>query len=832
MVYIAANNNLEPNSIINLMEMAAIGSTPDVNIVVQITRPPDYKGFYGEWGGTRRFLVTQSDGGLSSGDFQISAARFDAFVTKVAPQLGLTQDQVNQYKRSSNSSKEQEVMKLTVPVIEPQTPLIGLDLQSVEDLGTGVNSGDGATLADFGTWAVQNYPADHYGLIMWDHGGGWSAIATDDTLAPSGIHMPEFQAALDTITQAAGQKFDFIGFDACLMAQLAVSIAIQPYANYQIAAEEIVPGLGWDYTPPVKALVANPDLPVSELAKVQIDAFDTLYSTSQKKASGSYDMGIIDLAQVDIVVKALDEFASAVKASSGNEVKAISTARSNVETFSKIGEASSAADAISSVDLSDFMRLMSNLSTDAGVKQASSNVIKAVSQAVIYHKASKTLPQAHGISIFFPSNANTFIAAADGERYRKEFGELLPSWQSFLDDFYGTANLNAVLSLKVTAVSTTETAGSIYNPPVITYNLHGNNIVGVDAKIVYRVNDTTLVILSAFPIDSTVTTEDGSTINDYPDGESVNDFYWNGKIPRISDGTNSTLVLMTTNTNDEQHGFIQGVYTNQVTGTQSNATLLINLDTYQSSGLWVAQDTSQANSLIAQVFPKPGDTFEPIFETRDATGGNAQLVKSGTILTFSKDPFQVTDTPGPDGTYLVVLEAADAAGGSATDVATINVANVGLDPQWQGFKDLNFGLSFLYPGTWTDASVFRRADGTDELYMTDLTGDFILSAIAYTDVTSLDDAIAKMEDEVNSIEGVQADPPTDLQVGNEPAVGIRYQYVASDGVEITGFAVAVYSSETQQGYLLKIEAPSDQADAAQAILEQAMASSQFFQPPQ
>src|SRR5258706_15194646 len=76
MVYIAANNDLEPNSIINLMEMAAVGSTSDVNVVVQITRPPDYKGFYGEWGGTRRFLITKSDGGVSSGDFQISPSRF------------------------------------------------------------------------------------------------------------------------------------------------------------------------------------------------------------------------------------------------------------------------------------------------------------------------------------------------------------------------------------------------------------------------------------------------------------------------------------------------------------------------------------------------------------------------------------------------------------------------------------------------------------------------------------------------------------------------------------------------------------------------------------
>ena len=327
MVYIAADNNLEPNSIINLMEMAAVGSSKDVNIVVQITRPPDYQGFYGEWGGTRRFLVNKSDGGLSTGDFQISPARFESYITTVAPQMGITPDQVTKVTKGTPTDREVAALQLTVPTIETQTPLTPLELQNVQDLGSTVNSGDGATLADFGTWAVQTYPADHYGLVMWDHGGGWSMIASDDTLAPAGIHMPDFQKALDTITKAANQKFDFIGFDACLMSQLAVMVTVKPYANYEIAAEELVPGFGWDYTPAINALVANPDLTVPEFAKATIDGFNTLYSTTEKDAAGSYDMGVTDLSKVDDVITALGEFNTAVKASTGDTVKAISTAR-------------------------------------------------------------------------------------------------------------------------------------------------------------------------------------------------------------------------------------------------------------------------------------------------------------------------------------------------------------------------------------------------------------------------------------------------------------------------------------------------------------------------
>ena len=48
----------------------------------------------------------------------------------------------------------------------------------VMDVGE-VNMADGQTLVDFVTWAVENYPADKYMLIMSDHGMGWPGGWTD-----------------------------------------------------------------------------------------------------------------------------------------------------------------------------------------------------------------------------------------------------------------------------------------------------------------------------------------------------------------------------------------------------------------------------------------------------------------------------------------------------------------------------------------------------------------------------------------------------------------------------------------------------------------------------
>ena len=40
--------------------------------------------------------------------------------------------------------------------------------------------GDPNTLVAFVQWATATYPANHYALILWDHGNGWRSRALDD----------------------------------------------------------------------------------------------------------------------------------------------------------------------------------------------------------------------------------------------------------------------------------------------------------------------------------------------------------------------------------------------------------------------------------------------------------------------------------------------------------------------------------------------------------------------------------------------------------------------------------------------------------------------------
>jgi len=107
MVYLDADNNLESAGLEDFLEMSSVGSTNDVAIIVLLDRTDYYSTSYGDWKDTKLFYITS----------------------------GLDPNPDN----------------------------------ALEDWGE-KNMGDPQTLVDFVSWGVQNYPAEHYAVILWDHG--------------------------------------------------------------------------------------------------------------------------------------------------------------------------------------------------------------------------------------------------------------------------------------------------------------------------------------------------------------------------------------------------------------------------------------------------------------------------------------------------------------------------------------------------------------------------------------------------------------------------------------------------------------------------------------
>ncbi|MCB0237487.1 MAG: hypothetical protein KDH08_02370, partial [Anaerolineae bacterium] len=133
---------------------------------------------------------------------------------------------------------------------------------------------DGQTLVDFVTWAVANYPADKYALILSDHGMGWPGGWSDPDPRSSGdrsiplaaaigdqLYLMELDQALGEIRATTGiDKFELIGLDACLMSHMEVFNVLQQHARYGVASQETEPALGWAYTSFLNQLVNNPSM--------------------------------------------------------------------------------------------------------------------------------------------------------------------------------------------------------------------------------------------------------------------------------------------------------------------------------------------------------------------------------------------------------------------------------------------------------------------------------------------------------------------------------------------------------------------------------------------
>ena len=108
-------------------------------------------------------------------------------------------------------------------------------IECVEELDD-ANMGAPETLADFVLWGVENYPAKKMGLILWDHGGGSVGGVCQDEKNDDSLTLAELDKVFNSVYDAMTDRFEFIGFDACLMATLETANILVPYARYMYAS--------------------------------------------------------------------------------------------------------------------------------------------------------------------------------------------------------------------------------------------------------------------------------------------------------------------------------------------------------------------------------------------------------------------------------------------------------------------------------------------------------------------------------------------------------------------------------------------------------------------
>ena len=252
-----------------------------------------------------------------------------------------------------------------------------------------------STLTSFIKYCKKNYPANRNELIFWDHGGGsLTGYGYDEKFSSSGSMTLK---GINEALKNADMTFDFIGFDACLMATVENALMLTNYADYLIASEETEPGVGWYYTDWLTKLSANTSMPTIEIGKNIADDFVSV--CAQKCSGQKTTLSVIDLAEAANTVPAeLAAFStSTLELIENDSYQTVSNARSNAREF-----ASS-----SKIDQVDLINLAYNMGTDEAKSLA-----EALLGAVKYNKTSGNMTNAYGLSVYFPYKKTSQVSNA------------------------------------------------------------------------------------------------------------------------------------------------------------------------------------------------------------------------------------------------------------------------------------------------------------------------------------------------------------------------------------------------------------------------------------
>lgn len=352
-------------------------------------------------------------------------------------------------------------------------------LEELADLGR-ANMGAPDTLTDFIKWAKTAYPADRYMIAFWNHGGGNYGFGGDENWGGSALSVSELAGALRQAQQATGITFDFIAFDACLMATVEVANALSPYARYMGASQELEPGTGWDWTAVLNVLAQNPDVDVPTLGRTLADAFIAKQNAEanelRKTWNAAYQderyntFSIVDLARIPPVMAELEKLAAALLPQITTPEGWLEVAKARVHAMSFGGNANKDTDSFDLADLYGFGRRLEQ----AGIAADASRALQAAVRNAVIHRNTGDLVthSANGLSVFFPSRSL-------GPEARKTLGDTYKSITS--------PNYNRLLDAYLNQTQLLPHAITIVPPTIVDHAMQSNITASLGIKEAYAI---------------------------------------------------------------------------------------------------------------------------------------------------------------------------------------------------------------------------------------------------------------------------------------------------------------------------------------------------------
>lgn len=350
-------------------QMEKIGSTDRVRIVVQMDRSDGYNSSNGNWTGCRRYYI-----------------RKDTIDTEISVSGTL------------NSTM-------------------------LEDMGE-VDMGNPNVLRDFIRWGQQKYPADHYCLVIWNHGSGWrSAVSNAIKTIPRNVSFDDTSGTsirtIDMPNALAGspEPIDLIAMDASLMQMLEIAYELKDSAPLVVASEESPHGDGYPYDQWLGKLVTSPGMSARQLGQTIVDEYINHYSEPGHEYPSTESL--IDLANIENVAQSADDLAAAILPHVNSDEAALVTARQNSQAYAFEYYK----------DLIDYAGMVHQLIPDPAITTAYNNLQVALNSAVIFERhTGSEVSRSHGLSIYMPEDPTDYVDSYENLSFTQDY----PNWAELI----------------------------------------------------------------------------------------------------------------------------------------------------------------------------------------------------------------------------------------------------------------------------------------------------------------------------------------------------------------------------------------------------------------
>ena len=319
------------------------------------------------------------------------------------------------------------------------------------------NMGNPRVLEDFIKWGIKNYPAEHYLVVVWNHGNGWNdenvyrvarnmmklnikrrgevvlpakgaqkdsvsirriraiggkkfrhalfhtsimkaitirGIAYDDD-AQDFLDNIEMKRLLASTKKILKRKIDILGMDACMMSMAEVVYQLRDSVSLTVGSEEVEPGDGWPYDRILAKLAKKPAMTPNELATTIVNEYVASYP-----ANSGVTQSACDLSKAGLLASAVDQLADVLNSHLSDAAVRATVIECRLQT--------QAYDTPDYIDLYDFCNLLESKTGFDDIRAACSPVKNMIQRDGVVIRSGykgKNVKHSNGLSIYFPQKS-------------------------------------------------------------------------------------------------------------------------------------------------------------------------------------------------------------------------------------------------------------------------------------------------------------------------------------------------------------------------------------------------------------------------------------------